>query len=87
MFLVVFLHSAADTLSQETFYFQIKSEPEETIKSPINAGVERSSEADKGGAVGKSSACFSLGQPRTALLLKITKQSIAVVQKSLFSVE
>lgn len=34
MFLVVFLHSAADTLSQETFYFQIKSEPEETIKKP-----------------------------------------------------
>lgn len=32
MFLVVFLNSAADTLSQETFYFQIKSEPEGTIK-------------------------------------------------------
>lgn len=53
MFSIVFLNSAADTLSQETFYFQIKSEPEGTIKSPINKGVEKSSEIEIDGAVGR----------------------------------
>lgn len=62
MFSVVFLNLAADTLSQETFYFQIKPEPEGTIKKrPINKGVERSSEPDKGGAAGNKLCMLLLG--------------------------